>query len=78
LARARAGEEFVSTRAAVIATIAVLVGTFVVGIGAVLLMPGPRSPERAEKLGQGMGSLLFLVLAVIWLFWAQRRFGKRG
>jgi hypothetical protein len=64
-----------TTKAAIIATLATLVG--VVGVGLLLLLlfvdPNARNAqERGKLLGEGLALLCMLPLGAIWILWAAR------
>ena len=64
-----------TTKAAIIATAAILIGVIVLGLGAVFLFIDRRAlnaNERAAMLGQGMAMLCMIPLFIVWVMWAAR------
>jgi hypothetical protein len=64
-----------TTKAAIIATLAVVVGAILLGLVllAVFVDPAARdAKERAELLGQGTAMLCLVPVLVIWILWAAR------
>jgi hypothetical protein len=59
-----------STKTAIMATVAILLVFLAGGIIALSLMSGPRLQERAAMLGQGIGTLGAIICGVIWITWA--------
>ena len=57
-----------TTKVAVVSTIAIILGAVVIGLG-ILFLSGGRN---AELLGQGLGMLVLLPLFAIWILWADR------
>jgi cadmium resistance protein CadD (predicted permease) len=64
-----------TTKTAIIATVAVFIGTIVLTIVVLVLFINPNArdaTQRASQLGQGIGMLCLIPLGVIWIMWAAR------
>jgi hypothetical protein len=64
-----------TTKAAIIATIATLVLTIVVSIILMVVFINPNSASakrRASQLGEGVGIVCLIPLGGIWIAWAAR------
>ena len=59
-----------TTKVAVISTIATILGALVIGL--VILFLVKPSSRNAEMLGQGIGFATMAPLLVIWVLWADR------
>jgi len=67
-----------STKWAVISSLALFFILFAVGIAISVSMVGqPGANRRAEMLGQGMGTMLVIGLGGIWIAWAAQRAPKK-
>lgn len=60
-----------TTKTAVIATVAIVIGAMVLGLAGLFLFSRP-SPRNAEMLGQGVALLIMIPIGVIWILWADR------
>ena len=58
-----------TTKVAVIATLAIVLGSMVLGLAVLFLFARGRD---AELLGQGIGMLALIPIGGIWIMWADR------
>lgn len=64
-----------TTKAAVIATVGIVIGAIVLGLVALFFLVDTNArgaTERAGLVGQGAAMLCLIPLAVIWITWAAR------
>lgn len=64
-----------TTKKAIIATVAIFIGAIVLGLAVMFLFLDPSTRagrERAALLGQGMALACLIPLGVIWFSWAMR------
>lgn len=64
-----------TTKSAVICTIAIFVATLILSVALIALFIDPRSPaatQRAGQLGQAVGIVCLLPLGAVWISWAAR------
>lgn len=64
-----------TTKTAIIATVAIFIGALAITIVVLVLFINPNSrnaAERASQLGQGVGMACLIPLGAIWIMWAAR------
>ncbi|UUO07701.1 hypothetical protein M4951_05175 [Blastopirellula sp. J2-11] len=64
-----------TTKLAIILTIAIVAVVHLLGCGGVLLLLDPsnsRDLEQAHMVGRGMGLLTWIPVSIVWIFWALR------
>lgn len=64
-----------TTKVAILATIAILVGGTILGLAVLFLFIDPaarNANDRAAMLGQGLAVTSLIPLFVIWILWADR------
>lgn len=64
-----------TTKVAVIATVAIVIGAIVLGLGALFLFVdfnARNANDRAGQIGQGVAMLCLIPLAFVWIMWAAR------